>query len=174
MKEVMSGILLPDENLRKVNNNTENFLEEEAFELAFKGDEGSREPSLLERLGFGRRCSSLRGAVWTRQEGEGREKWARPARGVTAGLLGFRRKSQGRQSSGPGDGRGWLQMALTFLSNLCLSWRLLTELLRLRGVPGGSFYVLVIILSPTKKIILSWEEGRFGVLKTAAAEVRAA
>lgn len=50
------------------------------------------------------------------------------------------------------DGVEWqkLNMALNLPSDTACLRALLTELLKLLLVPSGSFYVLVIILSPTK------------------------
>lgn len=55
--------------------NTEGFLEEEAFELAFRGDMESREERLFDRIGCGRRRHR---PPWGGQPGE--DRWERDGR----------------------------------------------------------------------------------------------
>jgi hypothetical protein len=105
--------------------------------------------------------------------GEGERQVGKASHRLGAGLLGFRRKNQGR-FSGPRDCNGKLEVALNFLSNLCLSWRAPN---RVAEAAWGSGRILLCFSNypvTQQKIILSWEEGRFGVLQTAVAEVRAA
>ena len=88
-----------------------NFLEEEVFELAFKGDEESREERWLDGIGSGRRRHrSHWRAAWNWQVGKERDKWARPATdsGLGCWVSGERTKgdSQG-QGTAMGSSR-WL------------------------------------------------------------------
>lgn len=142
--------------------------------MAFKGDEERREERLLDRIGSGRRRHSPHwGAAWNWQVGKEREKWARPATGLRVGLLGFRRKNRGR-CSGPRNCKGKLEVASNFLSKRCLSWRAPN---RVAEAAWGSGRILLCFCNypvTQQKIILSWEEGRFGVLQSAVEEVRAA
>lgn len=140
--------------------------------MGFKGDEESREERWLDGIVSGRRRHrSHWGAAWNWQVGKEREGWGgvgggvRPTTGLRAGLLGFRRKSQGRCSR-PRDCKGKLEEALNFPSNLCLSWRTPN---RVAEAAWGSGRILLCFSNypvTQQKIILSWEEGRFGVLQT--------
>lgn len=157
--------------------NTEGFLEEEAFELAFRGDMESREERLFDRIGCGRRRHKppWGGGSLERTGGRGMGGVGKASCRVQGRLARFRRKSQERRSSESRDCRGKkLGVTLNFLSDPCLSWRAPSGLAE---AAWGSGRILLCFRNypvTHQKIILSWEEGRFGVLETATAEVRAA
>lgn len=97
------------------------------------------------------------------------------SRRVQGRLARFRRKSQGRRSSESRDCRGKkLGVTLSFLSDPCLSWRAPNGLAEAAWGSGRILLCFSNYPVTHQKIILSWEEGRFGVLETATAEVRAA
>lgn len=58
--------------------NTEGFLEEEAFELAFRGDMESREERPFDRIGCGRRHRPPRGSLEDKWERDGRSGQGQP------------------------------------------------------------------------------------------------
>lgn len=154
--------------------NTEGFLEEEAFELAFRGDMESREGRPFDRIGCGRRHRPPGGSL-ERTNGRGTGGVGKASHRVQCRLVRSRRKSQGSCSSESRDCRGKkLGVALNFLSDPCLSWRAPNGLAEAAWGSGRILLCFSNYPVTHQKIILSWEEGRFGVLGTATAEVRAA
>lgn len=131
--------------------NAEGFLEEVAFELAFKQDEESGEERLLDRMGL----------EWKGRRGNrGADKTSHRVQGWVAG---FQEKESRETSLGPRDCRQKLEVSLNFLLNLCLSGRAPN---RVAEAAWGSGRILLCFSNypvTHQKIILSWEEGRFGV-----------